>query len=129
MGMAFRFDKFGSAGKELRRWADVNGHVPEQGDLARDFTWDNDGPEDWQDFVDDAKAATKRVRDAIRPKLPDHVLAGVRHCWQHLNEERDRGTSAEWWGGLGPERRREASRAIDWMEDWITFADLHGGDE
>lgn len=72
----FHYSNFGQFGEDLRRFADINGYVPQQGDAVDDLTypkgWFDDADatpeeieEEWQDFVQEAVAATKEAERAV----------------------------------------------------------------
>jgi len=61
---------FGKFGKQLQQYADLDGYVPEAGDPASMFEYeepnDFDDPDVWEDFVQEAMNATDHAEDEMR---------------------------------------------------------------
>lgn len=59
--MSFHYSNFGSFGGKLKRFADLNGYVPQEGDSHENMTWDamTEWDDDsWDSHVAEAVAAT-----------------------------------------------------------------------
>lgn len=69
--MSFHITNLGSAGESLKKYADYDGYIPEEGDSSEDFTYPGCDEEDylcnegWEDFVKEAVEATKEAEKAI----------------------------------------------------------------
>ena len=79
--MAFHISNFGSCGEVLRKYADIDGYIPEDGDdpsilnyghneFTEDFDGDYEGYEGcaadtWSTFLDEAVTATHKAVDTI----------------------------------------------------------------
>ena len=67
--MAFHFSKLGRFSHNIKRFADMNGLVPEAGAKREDFVYvtgyhGDFTAESWEDFVNEAVAATKHATEA-----------------------------------------------------------------
>jgi hypothetical protein len=66
--MAFHISNLGFAGSIVRRFADLEGYVPQFGDKPHQFRWcDNWTPEEeeWKGFVEQAEAAAQTAEVQI----------------------------------------------------------------
>lgn len=66
--MSYHYSNFGQFSDYVVQYADLNGYVPEAGDDPENFTWPHEGYEgdEWEDFVQQAIAATEEAEEALK---------------------------------------------------------------